>query len=82
MGLSQSTYLDKFLKKFKMDQSKKEFLTVVQGGKLSETQNSTIAEEKERMKVISYASAISSIKYAMLCALPCVWQRATKVIQE
>ena len=26
IGLSQSTYLDKVLKKFKMDQSKKEFL--------------------------------------------------------
>ena len=28
IGLSQNTYLDKFLKKFKMDQSKKKFLTV------------------------------------------------------
>jgi hypothetical protein len=70
------------LKKFKMDQSKKEFLSVVQGVKLSETQNSTITEERERMKVTPYAAAIGSIKYAMLCALPCVWQRGTKVIQE
>ena len=29
--LSQSTYLDKILKKFKMDQAKKEFLAVLQG---------------------------------------------------
>ena len=29
MGLSQSTYLDKILKEFKMDQSKKEFLPVL-----------------------------------------------------
>jgi hypothetical protein len=70
------------LKKFKMDQSKKKFLPVVQGMKLSETQNSTIAEERERMKVIPYVSAIGSLKYAMLCALPCVWQKGTKVIQE
>ena len=35
IGLSQSTYLDKVLKKFKMDQSKKEFLLVLQGVKLS-----------------------------------------------
>jgi hypothetical protein len=82
MGLSQSTYLDKFLKKFKMNQSKKEFLTVVQGVKLSETRNLTIAKERKRMKVILYASIISSIKYDMLCALPFVWQRGTKVIQE
>jgi hypothetical protein len=58
-----------------MDQSKKEFLTVVQGVKLSKTQTSTTAEEVELMKVIPYASAIGSIKYAILCALPCVWQK-------
>ena len=38
IGLSQSTYLDKVLKKFKMDQSKKGFLPVLQGVKLSKTQ--------------------------------------------
>ena len=65
-----------------MDQSKKEFLTVVKGVKLSKTQISTTAEEIEWMKVIPYASAIVYIKHAMLCALPCVWQRGTKVIQE
>ena len=65
-----------------MDQSKKEFLPVVQGVKLSETQSSTKAEERERMKVIPYASAIGSINYAMMRALPCVWQTGTKVIQE
>jgi hypothetical protein len=64
-----------------MDQSKR-VLAVVQGVKLSKTQNSTTAEEIEWMKVIPYASAIGSIKHAMLCALPCVWQRGTKVIQE
>ena len=37
IGLSQSTYLDKVLKKFKMDQSKKGFLPVLQGVKLSKT---------------------------------------------
>ena len=34
--------------------------------KLSKTQNPTTAEDRERMKVIHYASAIDSIKYAML----------------
>jgi ATP-binding cassette subfamily B (MDR/TAP) protein 1 len=65
-----------------MDQSKKEFLIVEQGVKLSKTQCPTMAEDIEKMSVIPYASAIGSIKYAMLCALPCVWQRGTKVIQE
>ena len=65
--LSQSTDLYKVLKKFKMEQSKKEFLPVLQGVKLSKTQSLTTAEDRKRMKVIPYASAIGSIKYAMLC---------------
>ena len=67
---SQSTYLDKVLKLFKMDQSQKESLPVLQDVKLSKTQNLTMAEYKERMKVIPYASTIGSIMYAMLCTRP------------
>ena len=65
-----STYLDKILKEIKIDQSKKGFSSVWQGLKLSNTQNPTTTEDKERMKVIPYASAIGSIKYAMLYTLP------------
>ena len=61
-----SKYLGKFLKEFKMDQSKKEFLSVLQGVKLSKTQSLTTPENRKRMKVIPYASVIGSIKYAML----------------
>ena len=50
-----------------MEQSKKEFLPVLQGVKLSKTQSPTTVEDRKRMKVIPYASAIVSIKYAMLC---------------
>ena len=53
-----------------MNQSKKEFLSVLQGVKLSKTQNPTVAKDREKMKVIPYASAIGSIKYAMLCTRP------------
>ena len=67
IGLSQSTYLDKVLKKFKMDQAKKGFLPVLQGVKLSQTQCPTTSEDREKMKVIPYASAICSVMYAMLC---------------
>ena len=35
INFSMSTYLDKILKEFKMEQSKKEFLPVLQGVKLS-----------------------------------------------
>ena len=55
-----------------MDQSKKEFLPVLLGVKLSKTQSPTTAEDRKRMKVIPYAPAIGSIKYAMLCTRPVV----------
>jgi len=70
IGLSQSTYLDKVLKKFKMDQAKKGFLPMLQGKALSKTQCPTTANERERMSKIPYASAIGSIMYAMLCTRP------------
>ena len=53
-----------------MEQSKKEFLPALQGVNLSKTQNTTTTENRKRMKVIPYASAIGSIKYAMLCTKP------------
>ena len=56
-----------------MDQSKKGFLPVLQGVKLSRTQSPTMIEDRERMKVIPYASAIGPIMYAMLCTRPIVY---------
>jgi len=53
-----------------MDQSKKGFLPVLQGVKLSKTQCPVTAEDREKMSVIPYASAIGSIMYAMLCTRP------------
>ena len=70
IGLSESTYLDKILKRFNMDQSKKGFLPVLQGVKLSSAQCPITAEDREKMSVVPYASAIGSIIYAMLCTRP------------
>ena len=56
-----------------MEQSKKEFLPVLQGVNLSKTQNTTTVENRKRMKVIPYASAIGSIKYVMLCTRSIVY---------
>ena len=61
------------MKKFKKNQSKKGFLPVLQGVKLSKTQSPTTAENRKRMKVIPYASVIGSIKYAILCTKPVVY---------
>ena len=46
---------------------------MLQGVKLSKTQNPTTAENRKRMKVIPYALAIGSIKYVMLCTRPIVY---------
>ena len=46
---------------------------MLQGVKLSKTQNPTTGEYRERMKVIPYALAIGSINYAMLCTRPIVY---------
>ena len=46
---------------------------MLQGLKLSKTQSPTTAENRMRMKVIPYALAIGSIKYAMLCTRPIVY---------
>src|SRR3954470_15475610 len=56
-----------------MEQSKKEFLPVLQGVKLSKTQSPTTAEDRKIMKVIPYVSAIGSIKYVMLCTRSIVY---------
>ena len=56
-----------------MEQSQKGFLPVLQGMKLSSAQCPTTAEDIEEMSVIPYASAIGSIKYAMLCTRSIVY---------
>ena len=70
IALSQSTYLDKVLKRFRMDQAKKGFLLMLQGKTLSKTKCPAMTDEREKMRVIPYASAIGSIMYAMLCTRP------------
>ena len=61
-----------------MEQSKKEFLPALQGVKLSKTLSPTTAKDRERMKVIPYALAIGSIKYAILCTRHIVY--LTKIL--
>ncbi|KAK2404463.1 secreted RxLR effector protein [Trifolium repens] len=70
LGLSQSTYIDKVLKRFNMHDSKKGFIPMQHGICLSKTQCPSSKEERERMNEIPYASAIGSIMYAMLCTRP------------
>ena len=66
IGLSQDTYIDKVLKRFNMEQSKKGFLPMSHGVHPSKTQCPSTVDERERMSKVPYASAIGSIMYAMI----------------
>ena len=70
IGLSQSTYIDKVLKRFNMQDSKKGFLPMSHGINLGKNQCPQMTDERNKMSVIPYASAIGSIMYAMLCTRP------------
>src|SRR4051812_27939427 len=70
IGLSQSTYLDKVLKKFNMESSNKGFLPMSHGVKLRKTQCPSTTDERSRMSAIPYASAVGSIMYTMICTRP------------
>jgi hypothetical protein len=67
IGLSQDAYMDKILIGFNMEDSRKGFLPMSHDISLSKKQCPSTPDEQERMRVISYASAIGSIMYAMLC---------------
>ena len=70
IGLSQSAYIDKVLKRFSMQDSKRGYLPMSHGITLSKSQCPNTKDERERMSKIPYASAIGSIMYAMLCTRP------------
>ena len=56
-----------------MEQSKKEFLPVLQGVKLVRLKTRPWQKIEREWKVIPYASVIGSIKYAMLWNRPIVY---------
>ncbi|KAK8685887.1 hypothetical protein V6N13_124919 [Hibiscus sabdariffa] len=70
LGLSQSTYIDKVLKRFSMEESKRGFLPMRHGISLLKEMCPSTPQERERMSQIPYASAIGSIMYAMICTRP------------
>ncbi|KAL8097695.1 hypothetical protein AgCh_030709 [Apium graveolens] len=70
IGLTQGTYIQKVLKRFSMENSKRGLIPMSHGVSLSEKMSPKTPEERERMSKIPYASAIGSIMYAMLCTRP------------
>ncbi|KAK8708459.1 hypothetical protein V6N13_059499 [Hibiscus sabdariffa] len=70
LGLSKSTYIDKVLKRFSMEESKRGFLPMRHGISLSKEMCPSTPQEREQMSQIPYASATGSIIYAMICIRP------------
>ncbi|GJT27883.1 retrotransposon protein, putative, ty1-copia subclass [Tanacetum coccineum] len=70
IGLSQDTYLDKSLKRFKMENSKKGNLPLHHGIKISSDLCPKTDDELDKMSRVLYASAIGSIMYDMTCTRP------------
>ncbi|GJW26154.1 retrotransposon protein, putative, ty1-copia subclass [Tanacetum coccineum] len=70
IGLNQSAYIEKILKRFYMENSKRETIPMQEKLKLSKSQGASTPAEKQRMQNIPYASAIGSIMYAVRCTRP------------
>ena len=58
LGLSQSTYITTLLKRFSMENSKKDYLPIGHGISLSKKDCPTSPEEREHMSRVPYASAV------------------------
>ena len=74
-----------FLKEFKIDQQRRSSWLCYKVWVLSKTQDLTTAEERERTKVVPYASDVgSTVCYAVYrtCSVPWVGQDGTMVIRE
>ncbi|KAL0301632.1 UNVERIFIED_CONTAM: hypothetical protein Sradi_6440000 [Sesamum radiatum] len=61
--MTQNSYVEKALKRFKMEHSKRGSLLMRYGVKLSKKQSPKTDEELKRMLDIPYASAVGSIQY-------------------
>ncbi|KAL0445126.1 UNVERIFIED_CONTAM: Retrovirus-related Pol polyprotein from transposon TNT 1-94 [Sesamum latifolium] len=70
LGFTQSSYIEKILKRFKMEQSKRGLLPMRNGTKLSKKQSPKTDEELKRMSNIPYASVVRSIQYVVQCTRP------------
>ena len=70
LAMSQASYIDKVLSRFKMQDSKRGLLPFRYGIHLSKEQCPKTPQEVEDMRRVPYASAVGSLMYAMLCTRP------------
>nr|GEV86776.1 retrotransposon protein, putative, Ty1-copia subclass [Tanacetum cinerariifolium] len=67
IGLCQSAYIEKILKRYCMENSKRGSIPMQEKLKLSKSQGASSHAEMKRMQNVPYASAVGSIMYAVRC---------------
>nr|GFA82418.1 hypothetical protein [Tanacetum cinerariifolium] len=70
IGLSQDAYLDKILKRYRMDGSKRGTIPMQVDCHLDKSQCAESKDDKARMKNVPYDSAVGSIMYDVRCTRP------------
>ena len=70
LGLSQETYINKILERFRMKDCSPSVAPIVKGDRFNLNQCPKNDLEREQMKNIPYASAVGSLMYAQVCTRP------------
>ncbi|KAL4319722.1 hypothetical protein GQ457_18G015860 [Hibiscus cannabinus] len=70
LGLSQETYINKVLERFRMKDCSPSVALIVKGDKFNINQCPKNEFEREQMKNIPYASVVGSLMYAQVCTRP------------
>nr|GFB83772.1 retrotransposon protein, putative, Ty1-copia subclass [Tanacetum cinerariifolium] len=70
IGLCQSAYIKKILKRYCMENSKRRSIPMQENLKLSKSQGASTPTEMKRMQNVPYASSVGSIMYAVSCTRP------------
>ncbi|GKC24090.1 retrotransposon protein, putative, ty1-copia subclass [Tanacetum coccineum] len=68
--LGQNAYMDKILKRYRMDNSKRGHIPMQERLDLNKIQGASTPKEVKRMQNVPYASAVGSIMYAVRCNRP------------
>nr|GEX77730.1 retrotransposon protein, putative, Ty1-copia subclass [Tanacetum cinerariifolium] len=70
IDICQSAYIEKILKRYCMENSKRGSIPMQEKLKLSKSQGASTPAEMKRMQNVPYASAVGSIMYAVRCTRP------------
>ncbi|GKE86219.1 retrotransposon protein, putative, ty1-copia subclass [Tanacetum coccineum] len=70
IGLCQSAYTEKILKRFHIENSKRGSIPMQEKLRLSKSQGASTPAELKRMQNVPYASAVGSIMYVVRCTRP------------